>query len=86
MQKMLLKTWKKCKGKHKNCRKIGSKSTPFTLAHVKAHEKSVATNALGYLLEVARVQGKNGGIFFPIGNQLLNVCFVNDSTLMVELT
>jgi hypothetical protein len=46
----------------------------------------IAANALGYLLETARLQGQIRGISLPGGNQLLNVHFVDDSPLTPKLT
>jgi hypothetical protein len=46
----------------------------------------IAANVSGYLLEVARMQGKIRGVYVPGGNQLLNVYFANDGAVTSELT
>jgi hypothetical protein len=45
----------------------------------------IARDALGYLLEVARIQEKIRGIYFLGGNQLCFVHFVDDSDLTLEI-
>lgn len=45
----------------------------------------IATNALGYLWDVARIQAQSRGVSF-LGNQLFHLPFADDPTLMLELT